>query len=200
MSARKPEAERYCKQCSQRMHRSCGPSGRPESHAAFGRRQFCSPTCGVKARNGVGAAQARVTRWARDPWSVGPRSLLAKSCNRCGEVLPADRFGRTTTNGWHPTCRRCIGVEYRQRRPKVEVVAGWRSDYVRTQQSRFPGGIERNGLIWTGPEVELCSRTDLSAREVAGMLGRSIFAVRRQRALLKAEEPRALHLLGQSAP
>lgn len=55
----------------------------------------------------------------------------------------------------------------------------------------------RSGYEWTGPELEIASRDDLSASEVAAMLGRTIWAVQRQRVLLSVD-PRKITLAGVS--
>lgn len=62
---------------------------------------------------------------------------------------------------------------------------------------------ERLGYIWTGPELELISRTDLTARQCAERLGRTISAVKNQRHQLKAGIPKKLRtrgLVGDDAP
>lgn len=53
----------------------------------------------------------------------------------------------------------------------------------------------RNGYQWTGPELEIASRDDLSTAEVAEMIGRTIFAVRQMRHKLKVD-PRKINLAG----
>lgn len=51
------------------------------------------------------------------------------------------------------------------------------------------------GNEWTGPELELLARKDLTVREVAEMLGRSYQAARTQRTLLN-KDPRKTHSAG----
>lgn len=53
----------------------------------------------------------------------------------------------------------------------------------------------RNGYQWTGPELELAARKDLSAREVAIMIGRTLSAVQHIRRKLK-EDPATINIAG----
>lgn len=53
----------------------------------------------------------------------------------------------------------------------------------------------RSHYQWTGPELELAARTDLTAIEVAQMIGRTAFAVAHKRSALKVD-PRAINLAG----
>jgi hypothetical protein len=52
-----------------------------------------------------------------------------------------------------------------------------------------------HGKEWTGPELELAARSDLTAKEVASMLGRTLFAVECVRVKLK-DDPRKIKLAG----
>lgn len=52
---------------------------------------------------------------------------------------------------------------------------------------------------WTGPELEIASRDDLTAIQVAEMLGRTHAGVRSMRHRIKSGEPKILRLLGRSA-
>jgi hypothetical protein len=54
----------------------------------------------------------------------------------------------------------------------------------------------RHRAEWTGPELEIAARTDLSNREVAAMLGRTFFAVNAKRKQLRSE-PRDQWLAGK---
>lgn len=56
---------------------------------------------------------------------------------------------------------------------------------------------ERNGQQWTGPELEIATRSDISVKDAAEMLGRTFYAVQRMRVLCKAD-PRKTALLGRA--
>jgi hypothetical protein len=53
----------------------------------------------------------------------------------------------------------------------------------------------RHGRMWTGPELEVASRDDLTAEQAAVMLGRTLFAVETARRRLR-QEPRYQSLAG----
>lgn len=53
----------------------------------------------------------------------------------------------------------------------------------------------RHGYQWTGPELELIARRDLTAKQAAAMLGRTLASVQGMRALIK-REPRYINLAG----
>lgn len=54
----------------------------------------------------------------------------------------------------------------------------------------------RRGLPWTGPELEIADRRDLTAAEIAAMTGRTLHAVHFVRAKLRAGIPREVLLAG----
>jgi hypothetical protein len=53
----------------------------------------------------------------------------------------------------------------------------------------------RGGYQWTGPEMEIIERDDLTARQAGLMIGRSIFAVQRRREAIR-NEPKLQRVLG----
>jgi hypothetical protein len=55
----------------------------------------------------------------------------------------------------------------------------------RRHQTATAFKAHRHKLQWTGPELEIASRADLSASDVARMLGRSYWAVTNIRKKLK---------------
>ena len=55
-----------------------------------------------------------------------------------------------------------------------------------------------SGQQWTGPELETVVREDLTAREVAAMLGRSLRAVENMRHRCRTE-PKIINLLGAAS-
>jgi hypothetical protein len=58
-------------------------------------------------------------------------------------------------------------------------------------------GARRRGYQWTGPELEVLSRRDLTNREVAEMLGRSYYGVVHKRRQLDEDEPIPAWLAGE---
>ena len=64
-------------------------------------------------------------------------------------------------------------------------------------QNRSLEEAHRNGFQWTGPELELIVRPDLTTQQAAAMLGRTYFAVMKARARLRVE-PKFADLAGLS--
>ncbi|MCW2899003.1 MAG: hypothetical protein JWO67_1268 [Streptosporangiaceae bacterium] len=67
--------------------------------------------------------------------------------------------------------------------------------FVRRTQGATLEKATRSGYQWTGPELELAGRSDLTAKEVALMIGRSFYAVQNARSKLRAE-PKVANLAG----
>jgi hypothetical protein len=64
-----------------------------------------------------------------------------------------------------------------------------------TAQEQTRETASRHYCQWTGPELELAAREDLSAREVAVMIGRTLAAVQYMRRRLK-DDPKTVNLAG----
>lgn len=76
-----------------------------------------------------------------------------------------------------------------QRDPRVKRERG------RMFNLKTEGTAHRKGVQWTGPELEIASRADLSVTEIAELLGRTYCAVVSKRKALKVD-PRAVALAG----
>jgi hypothetical protein len=55
------------------------------------------------------------------------------------------------------------------------------------------GQAARHRYPWTGPELEIAARTDLTAAQVAALLGRTIVAVRHARVKLRTDPKTIMH-------
>jgi hypothetical protein len=66
-------------------------------------------------------------------------------------------------------------------------------------QRRTEETASRRGYEWTGPELEIAARPDLTAQQVALMLGRTLRGVRRMRDRLR-NDPKIRHLAGVTYP
>lgn len=110
--------------------------------------------------------------------------LRAQEAKRAGSSnIP---HGTASGRGaWGCRCEPCVQA-YRVR------LSGYQARRNRqSQESAY-----RAGLQWTGPELELASRPDLSIGQVAAMLGRSYWSVHTKRSRLK--EPMNDHVAGVS--
>jgi hypothetical protein len=77
-----------------------------------------------------------------------------------------------------------------------EVYSENRLEHMRRAQAESLDGAKRHGREWTGPELEVAARKDLSAREVAKTLGRTFAAVNAVRKKLREQDPRTVNLAG----
>lgn len=143
---------------------TCGSLFRPP-----GARQLnCSVACGQRFSR---AAAAR-------PWRVGSRRLLARTCGDCGELLPADRYAASGDGTLDHRCILCVRARLTPIQRERKNRNGADADH-RAQDATRPAG--RWGCQWTGPELEIALRDDLTAKQAALMLGRTYFATQAAR-------------------
>lgn len=105
-------------------------------------------------------------RTERDHPNLRPGQLGQGTLTNCGEgheLTPDNRVART---GQCLTC-----VKQRQKHINDESV-----DIAR-----------RRGYEWTGPELEIASRAELTSRQVAAMIGRTVYGVETVRRRLRVE-------------
>jgi len=125
------------------------------------------------------------------------RTLLAKTCKGCGELRDVGDFPVTgSARTPDPRCNGCHAIRlrgYDWRRRKGSMHA-----HEAKRQADTLATASRHGEQWTGPQLEIALRDDLTAFEAAKILGRSHIAVRniRRRSRL---DPRVSALAGQAA-
>ncbi|MEV5819373.1 hypothetical protein AB0L22_09370 [Micromonospora haikouensis] len=188
---------KVCEVCGSELHRKIMGDGKPEKPSQFRRRTTCSKECRYRAVGDKNGARLDLL-----PWSVGRRTLLAKTCPACGELLPASRFQRQARGFYATNCGRCTRREWlagQEQDARTEVVRGVNA-WTKRQNDTMRADARRHGSEWTGPELEVVARTDLTAVQVASMLGRTPAAVRAQRHLLKKVDPKTTALAGVSRP
>jgi hypothetical protein len=66
----------------------------------------------------------------------------------------------------------------------------------RDRQAETLSAAQRRYYVWTGPEMEIAAREDLTSKEVALKLGRTLYAVKTMREKLR-RDPRKQFLAGQ---
>lgn len=163
---RRPDPERHCESCGARLVRERSPCGKLEGLQRFSTRRFCSKACAKRGRDW--------SRFDNDPSAIGARTLLAKSCKRCGTLRMGGDF-YTRPSGLRDSecisCKRQLAVSYRDKRQQESLARA-----------------SRNGYVWTGAELELlATRDDLTRHELAEMLGRTFAAVTLKRAQVKKD-------------
>lgn len=117
--------------------------------------------------------------------------LLAstKQCPRCGEWKLGADFG-IRGEYLRSYCIACVRAYHAAWRKKNH-----RRSTFRVDQGETLGRATHNWEDWTGPQVEIAIREDLTAKEAALMLGRTLSAVMHIRRLHKVD-PRKQSLAG----
>lgn len=153
---------------------SCGVEFGPSTWdygALWGRRRYCTIRCSAVVNSAIRVANLN------DPAVVGARSLLARTCLKCGVFLQASDFDSSSSDGGHVrNCRSCCLKRFRALNEATR-------------------GRSKHGYQWTGPELEIASRSDLSVNEAAEMLGRSLAAVANARARVR-HDPKTTQVVG----
>jgi hypothetical protein len=158
-----------CEVCQTRFNRHQWETGRE-----WARRRLCSKSC-----VGVVAASNR-------PHSIGRRRLLAATCTKCG-VLHDGRKFQVSKNGTAHVCSGCRRVRQLARPGALEKHRqGAREREKRINDQSRPGA-HRGGMEWTGVELEVVSRRDLTRAEMARALGRTISAVSQARTRVRKD-------------
>lgn len=124
------------------------------------------------------------------------RAMAEDRERRRGRVAEAPHGTRSGYKSWGCHCDACRTAAGAGRRPRTRRETPW--TYKRVQDETADHA-HRRGYQWTGPELELASRDDLTSSEVARMLGRTYSAVKNKRAALK-RDPRATDLAGIDRP
>jgi hypothetical protein len=166
------------------------PHGSPSSYNAGCRCSAC------REANRVRAAQYRKDNAGREVTEHGLSGYSNWGC-RCDVCKAA---GRIQNNG----------IRERARAGRVDHVRGGSNSNCPCQNCRSVASVRRkrrndasrlsagrNGYEWTGPELELASRADLTAREVAAALGRTVAAVAAIRQRIANGDVKTHRLLGK---
>jgi hypothetical protein len=134
-----------------------------------------------------------------------PYRALAVSCPECGALRTTPDHLLRKDAGRLPSCPRCRVMRVtrnKKRRREVD------DDFRREERRRSDRNVKRANDVtaasarnwnkqWTGPELEIAARDDLSARQVALMLGRTLYAVKHMRRQLRID-PRKINLAAVS--
>lgn len=130
-----------------------------------------------------------------------------KRCTKCQQDKPLDGFAACAprADGRTSECRVCRNAStsaYRRahgRAPRRitekerERMTFSSKECERRAQAETSDQARNHGKEWTGPELDLAARNDLTAKQVALLLGRTLKAVRVQRHLIRVD-PRKLAL------
>lgn len=140
------------------------------------------------SRLGQGWVDAKRARWLRPH---GTESRYHNGGCRCSDCTRASREASYVRAGVEPTTAWSTATDKQQ-------VDAWRR---RAEYAESLDTAERHRRAWTGPELELAARDDLSIAEIAKLLGRTTHSVVNMRRKLRHEPKyRALAGSGGLAP
>lgn len=140
-----------------------------------------NPTC----RDCVNASNRR-RKPKKQPHRLSGGILVAKTCPDCGDLKMAAEYAADSRSSWR---RRICGpcdVRWKVQRFAEDEALRLRArrtqrGWSKAQNDETRDRAGRHGAQWTGAEYELLSRTDLTAPQIAQMLGRTVWAVRHKR-------------------
>lgn len=115
---------------------------------------------------------------ARDPHIVGDRPLLAKTCSKCGLLLPSEWFLKTTSPSrrrsgkeyWRDHCRKC---SHRGNAPRVRQESPQAREWTRKAQAITLPLAVNNGKEYTEADYVILADENLSNLAKALILKRS---------------------------
>lgn len=120
---------------------------------------------------------------APKPMKSSPYRVLARTCPSCGTLLTTPDALLRKKSGRLPRCHGCLIRTVRRNTQKRQAVT--------------VENATNNGKQWTGPEMELVLRGDLSVQQLALALGRTRNAVRYiRRQLIEKGDPRYVSVAG----
>lgn len=141
-----------------------------------------TPTPTTPERNAEATLQSG---GAVSPPVNSPYRVIARTCRQCGDLLTTPPHLLRKDSGPLPRCQSCF----------LEAI----KKNSRDRQAQTLERATNHGKQWTGPEMELVLRGDLSVRQLALKLGRTINAVRYiRRQLVEKQDPRYVKVAGMT--
>lgn len=162
-------------------------------------------SCGVDRCVNPGHLTATRDRAAREPREL----LYPRACSHCGVPQSFDAF-TTYKLQRSRECLACIerrSARWRSKNPEA-VRATWTRKNAQPEVSAYKVrhatkqndasriSAKNNGKEWTSAELAVVARHDLSYKQIAEMLGRTLAAVNGQRTKMHRGDPKTLSKLG----
>lgn len=138
--------------------------------------------------------------WVNGKVTIGPRTLLARTCEECGELRPGGVFA-TVAGGYKAAiCSGCNSRRRRARSPEQREKESRQALAHRVEQNNLSlATATRSGQPWTGVELEvIATHPDLSIATLAQMLGRTHNSIRQARYLV-THDPAKARLAGMES-
>lgn len=124
-----------------------------------------------------------------NPYAVAHRPLLAKTCPKCGLLLPAGWFGFSTKNRrWQADCRKCSAARLTKQRqgwqePEKAIQREKSRAYYDAAQKMTKDRASRNGYPYTEADHKVLSSGEITRLGKALLLGRTFASVCQQTAI-----------------
>ena len=132
-----------------------------------------------------------------------PYHMLARTCLGCGDLVTTPAHLLRRDAGALPKCHTChiaavLATKKKRAARDPEFYRALRNHADRQRgraQSRTMERARNRGQQWTGPQLEIAAREDLTAAEVAVLTGRTLYAVKHARRKLR-DEPKWIQVVG----
>lgn len=140
----------------------------------------------LRKRHGVGAYIERKCRCTSccDAYRQYRRDERQKMAQAASRGDAAFEHGAHAYNNWGCRCDTCSAAHFAVQRSRTAA-----------HQAETLERASRRGAEWTGPELELVARTDLTTKQVALALNRTYSAVRAMRQKVR-KDPKTVFLAG----
>jgi len=109
-----------------------------------------------------------------NPFVVGSRPLVAKSCVSCGLVLAGSKFGWLSgQKAWASSCKSCLAAKQREYAKRTGQDTGPAS---RARQAISLPHATRHGQVWTDKDMAILADPNLTILEKALLVNRTYYA------------------------
>lgn len=127
------------------------------------------------------------------------RRLFRHECAHCGAGFYRDHVSTRPKECCSRTCQAQLRVQRRGRATTAAALLAYTATRTIDADKKRARAARRNAMYsdrtkatrrgygWTGPELELAARADLSATTVAAMIGRTVHAVKHARRGLRVD-------------
>jgi len=126
------------------------------------------------------------------PNVVGTRTILAKTCTKCGLFLSAQWFRRKPNKRWFTKCRKCESSE-QSAREQYSKMPYEKNTYAKQFQDITKEFADRQGETLTPEDLHVIKTPGMSTLEKALFLGRTYYAIHTAEVKNKVE-PRVARL------
>jgi hypothetical protein len=109
--------------------------------------------------------------------NVGERSLVAQTCDGCGQLVSAKHYKRTHRNTWPRTCSQCVSRRYRERHPENDVKLAAARKKTQSESLATATNYNRAWTLSDLDELVKLREQGMVYREIAAATNRTLFAI-----------------------